>query len=228
MKLFKNITICLGVLALLTAAPACGDSADTTDGTTTEGSEGEGTEGEGTEGEGTEGEGTEGEGTEGEGTEGEGTEADGYEAGPDADESSDETADAGEEAGPEGEAADAGETSTEDDATGDAAGACINDDDQAIIDDPDVDVTAVATDYAYACLTDEDIGACAAAGVSADTGLSNECAYCYAEQVVCAAENCLSQCIADSEAQGCVDCRNENCVPLFEPCSGIAASTDSE
>ena len=201
MRLLKNLTICLGVLALLTAAPACGDS-----GTRDTPAEGEGTEGEGTEGEGTEGEGTEGDAM--------------------ADETMD---DAGGEAGPEADAESSmtdDSSSEEEDDTASAGGACINDADLAIIDDPDVDVTAVATEYAYACLTDEDIGACAAAGVSTDTGLSSECAYCYAEQVVCAAENCLSQCISDSEAQACVDCRNENCVPLFEPCSGIAASTD--
>jgi hypothetical protein len=104
-----------------------------------------------------------------------------------------------------------------------SGGACTNGDDMSII--AETDITAVATEYAYQCLTDADIGACTAAGVTGDTGLSTGCALCYAEQVVCGAENCLGECISDSEAQACVDCRNENCVPLFEPCSGIPSST---
>mgnify|MGYP001099323303 CR=1 FL=1 len=221
MRILRNITICLGVLALIASAPACGDSADNTDGS----SENNETSGENAgEEEGSEEEGSEEEGSEEANSEENETEGTTNEEGEsDAAESAETEGDATEASGPEDDASESTEAGEDTASTG---GACINDADQAIIDDPDTDVTAVATDYAYACLTDEDIGTCAAAGVSNDTGLSNECAYCYAEQVVCAAENCLSQCIADSEAQGCVDCRNENCVPLFEPCSGIAASTD--
>jgi hypothetical protein len=190
MRVFKNLTISLGVLALIAAAPACGDSADDT-------------------------------------TADAGTEAGDDAATTEADDDA-ATTEADDDAATTEADDDAATTEADDDAatTEGGEGACINQDDQAIIDDPETDVTAVATEYAYACLTSDDIGACTAEGVTTDTGLSTDCALCYAEQVVCAAENCLADCISDSEAQGCVDCRNENCVPLFEPCSGIAPSTD--
>ena len=195
MRVIKNITISLGVLALIAAAPACGDSGDTPDDTTADAGTGE-------------------------------PESDAA-GSPEPEEDAATTADGDDAATTEG-GDDAATTEAGDDAatTEGGEGACTNDDDKTIIDDPDTDVTAVATEYAYQCLTSDDIGACTAEGVTTDTGLSTDCALCYAEQVVCAAENCLGECISDSTAQGCVDCRNENCVPLFEPCSGIAPSTD--
>ena len=204
MRVIKNITISLGVLALIAAAPACGDSGDTPDDTTADAGTGEPESDAAGSPEPEEDAATTEDGDDAASTEG-GDDAATTEGGDDA---------ATTEAGDDAATTEGGE------------GACTNDDDKTIIDDPDTDVTAVATEYAYQCLTSDDIGACTAEGVRTDTGLSTDCALCYAEQVVCAAENCLGECISDSTAQGCVDCRNENCVPLFEPCSGIAPSTD--
>ncbi|MGB0589894.1 MAG: hypothetical protein ACPGU1_09460 [Myxococcota bacterium] len=220
MRVIKNITISLGVLALIAAAPACGDSdgtADNGDNTATDaGAEPGGDEPAGDDAGSTE------PGDDATTTEG-GDDATTTEGGDDA-----TTTEGGDDAATTEGGDDAATTEGGDDAatTEGGEGACTNADDQAVIDDPDTDVTAVATEYAYQCLTSDDIGSCTAEGVTNDTGLSTDCALCYAEQVVCAAENCLGECISDSEAQACVDCRNENCVPLFEPCSGIPASTD--
>jgi hypothetical protein len=224
MRVIKNITISLGVLALIAAAPACGDSGDTPDDTTADAGTGEPAEdaaGNSEPVQDTAGSPVPAE-EDAATTEG-GDDAATTEGGDDA-----ATTEGGDDATTTEGGDDAATTEGGDDTatTEGGEGACTNDDDKTIIDDPDTDVTAVATEYAYQCLTSDDIGSCTAEGVTTDTGLSTECALCYAEQVVCAAENCLGQCISDSTAQGCVDCRNENCVPLFEPCSGIPASTD--
>ena len=105
-------------------------------------------------------------------------------------------------------------------------GACTNEADQAVI--AENDVPALTQTAAFACLADEDPGACTAASVAADTGMSEACVACYAEQVTCALEYCAADCIADAEGEACTTCRESNCTPLFAPCSGIAPTTTDE
>ena len=108
---------------------------------------------------------------------------------------------------------------------GDGEGACTNDADMAIIDDEEVDVPQITQDAAFGCLAAEDMGTCTAEDVSGQTGLSTACVACYAEQVTCAMEFCASTCIAAPEGDDCTDCRTDNCIGLFEPCSGIASTS---
>ena len=59
------------------------------------------------------------------------------------------------------------------------------------------------------------------------TGLSEECVACTGETVACGAAFCTSQCVADTNAQVCIDCRCENgCTPDFDVCSGLPSSGD--
>ena len=108
-------------------------------------------------------------------------------------------------------------------------GACTNDADLAIISDETVDVTAIATTAGTECLFAGDPGTCASEKVIDETGLTGDCAGCYVEQILCAISECLAQCAPPNEASdACGECRAENCTPLFEPCSGIAPTTDEE
>lgn len=53
-------------------------------------------------------------------------------------------------------------------------------------------------------------------------GLSEPCAQCYAETVVCGTQYCLSECAADADAPECVSCQLEaGCRLPFERCSGL-------
>ena len=53
-------------------------------------------------------------------------------------------------------------------------------------------------------------------------GLSDDCVDCTGATVACGAAFCTRQCVADTTAQMCIDCRcNNNCTPEFVICSGI-------
>jgi len=58
--------------------------------------------------------------------------------------------------------------------------------------------------------------------------LSDECLSCTGATVACGAAFCTPPCVADTTAQGCIDCRcEEGCTPAFIVCSGIP-STDCD
>ncbi len=106
-------------------------------------------------------------------------------------------------------------------------GACTNEADLAIV--TTVDVTAAATTAGTECLFAADPGACANEKVIDETGVSAGCSACYVEQILCAIDNCLAQCAPPNQAsEDCGTCRAEFCTPLFEPCSGLAPSSDEE
>jgi len=53
-------------------------------------------------------------------------------------------------------------------------------------------------------------------------GLTDDCVDCTGATVACGAAFCTRQCVADTTAQMCIDCRcNNNCTPEFVICSGI-------
>jgi hypothetical protein len=69
---------------------------------------------------------------------------------------------------------------------------------------------------------------CTAGTIEEITGstLSEACVECYGATVACGAAFCTGQCVADTTAQICIDCRCDNdCTPNFVICSGIP-STD--
>jgi hypothetical protein len=53
------------------------------------------------------------------------------------------------------------------------------------------------------------------------TALSDACTECFGDVVLCAAEKCLTDCMADQNGKPCSDCRAANCDPAFVACSGI-------
>ncbi len=56
-------------------------------------------------------------------------------------------------------------------------------------------------------------------------GLSNECVACTGDTVACGAAFCVAQCVADTNAPACIQCRcDNNCIPAFDACSGLPPS----
>jgi hypothetical protein len=59
------------------------------------------------------------------------------------------------------------------------------------------------------------------------TGLSSECMACTGDTVACGAAFCTAQCVTDTEAPLCIDCRCDNgCIQAFDECSGLPSSGD--
>jgi hypothetical protein len=73
------------------------------------------------------------------------------------------------------------------------------------------------------CLNSQDPKACAVTCMKDDEGveLSDPCAGCYGDIVLCTIKNCASKCIADSAAKVCTDCQAEKgCTSAFYACTG--------
>jgi hypothetical protein len=71
------------------------------------------------------------------------------------------------------------------------------------------------------------LATCVAMCTQDATGLSDECMACTGDTVACGAAFCTSQCVSDTEAAICIDCRCDNgCTPDFDECSGLPSSGD--
>jgi hypothetical protein len=56
------------------------------------------------------------------------------------------------------------------------------------------------------------------------TGFSDGCVTCFDDIVQCVAMKCFQQCFADPGSAGCLACREKECNPAFETCSGLPSS----
>lgn len=102
------------------------------------------------------------------------------------------------------------------------AGACTNEADLPIIAADRDGITAKATDCGLACLSDADPVACATPCVVEKTGLTNDCAGCYAGMINCTIANCIAQCALDPASETCKQCQTEaGCYSGFYACSGL-------
>jgi len=53
-------------------------------------------------------------------------------------------------------------------------------------------------------------------------GLSSACVACTGDTVACGATYCVAQCVADTNAPQCIQCRcDNNCIQEFDSCSGL-------
>ena len=60
-------------------------------------------------------------------------------------------------------------------------------------------------------------------------GLSDDCVSCTGDTVACGAAFCTSQCVRDTNAPECIDCRCTNgCTPDFDVCTGLPSSGDCD
>lgn len=101
-----------------------------------------------------------------------------------------------------------------------AEGACTNDADKVIVDDPASDVTGKATQCGLGCMGDADPATCSTPCVVNETGLSEACSACYAQLIACTVEKCLAQC-AGGLTDGCIQCqRDQGCSAPYYECSG--------
>ena len=82
---------------------------------------------------------------------------------------------------------------------------------------------AEASNCGLSCLNDPCPGDCAVQCMTEQRGikLSSGCASCYGGIVLCTIENCLPQCINDSQAPGCKACQDSfDCNTKFYACTG--------
>jgi hypothetical protein len=99
-------------------------------------------------------------------------------------------------------------------------GTCENDTDCPKVESGEA--RSSAQSCGLSCLQDEDQATCAVTCIVEDTGITQDCAGCYAAAVKCAADNCLAQCGSDPASQACSDCQVENgCRSAFDTCSGL-------
>lgn len=80
-----------------------------------------------------------------------------------------------------------------------------------------------ASNCGLSCLNDPCPGTCAVKCMTEQRGikLSAGCASCYGGIVLCTIENCLPQCINDSQAPGCKSCQDSfDCNTRFYACTG--------
>lgn len=89
-------------------------------------------------------------------------------------------------------------------------------------------IQEISGDCGLDCLTAADSKACIADCIVDATGdaLSKACAGCVALTVICASDNCLNACIADTQSELCLKCRcgenpkQHSCYDEYEACAG--------
>ncbi|MBK8259331.1 MAG: hypothetical protein IPK82_42590 [Polyangiaceae bacterium] len=96
-------------------------------------------------------------------------------------------------------------------------GACTNDADLAIVQDPNKPIADAVNDCAQMNFGQEPGTLNCIKGL----GLSDGCAQCFDDTVQCVVMNCLNQCLSDPNSQACTDCRAQFCDGPFAMCSGL-------
>ncbi len=98
-------------------------------------------------------------------------------------------------------------------------GACTNPADDTVHESYDLLDEAVTC--TVGCLSDPNRVACVASCLTANTGVSPDCAGCYADSSECGLQNCAGQCAIDQNAPPCQACLEANCIEAFDDCSGF-------
>ncbi|MBU1430393.1 hypothetical protein KKF91_07530 [Myxococcota bacterium] len=84
------------------------------------------------------------------------------------------------------------------------------------------DVAASAATCANSCSADADVPSCVQTCVVDDVRLSEGCASCYGDLILCALDQCAEACGADINSAGCLTCLGESsCAETFTGCSGV-------
>lgn len=105
---------------------------------------------------------------------------------------------------------------------GQTGGACTNDSDLAVINDPQNDVEGDASSFGMSCLAETDVTACTAGKLADEHDLTMACSTCFASVFDCIVTSCLTQCAADPDSEECTTCQQEEgCTPDFHACSGL-------
>jgi hypothetical protein len=111
----------------------------------------------------------------------------------------------------------AGDSAVGDGASADGSfGACTNASDLAVTQA--AGFSDALPPCAVSCLGSTD-SSCTAQCLVTKTGLSQECAACWGDNINCGIQHCAAECI-DSASAACKDCDAMNCAPAFHACSG--------
>ena len=103
--------------------------------------------------------------------------------------------------------------------------ACVAMADQDIINDEMIDQSEEARSCGLANIAASDPVAESQTCIIEATGLSEDCAFCYAETVGCSIDNCVAPCAADAAGADCRLCQEDNgCITRFEECSGESSA----
>lgn len=97
---------------------------------------------------------------------------------------------------------------------GAATDACTNENDMAVVCD------AGFGDTLATCATDAGGQGAETADCLVTEGLTTDCADCYGAATQCTFDQCLSECSSDPTSDECVTCREDNCIPAFDACTG--------
>ena len=100
-------------------------------------------------------------------------------------------------------------------------GACNNDTDLAQLESiGETGLEEAIGGCVFQCLNTADPAPCEMC-LSGATGLSDLCVDCFVDVTFCTVTNCVADCI-DASSPACATCRETNCTPAFDECSGIS------
>ncbi len=103
-----------------------------------------------------------------------------------------------------------------------ADGACVNDDDLAIVSGDIASVRTSSLTCYLNCGSLPDMESCRADCIMTTTGISSSCAACFDAGTECMVVNCMMPCMADSQSQECLGCQEDTgCFTAFAACSGL-------
>ena len=62
---------------------------------------------------------------------------------------------------------------------------------------------------------------CSRACIIKDIGLTPECAGCFATDMGCMSDKCMSICLPDHSSEKCLECHETNCMPATVACAHV-------
>lgn len=99
---------------------------------------------------------------------------------------------------------------------------CVNDTDCDFVEDGTFRATAKNC-LLNSCLGNSDEAGCTADCMVEEISSTLECSTCYGASAACSSEHCLTECFADVDSPGCVECQADSgCTEAFFTCSGLA------
>lgn len=97
---------------------------------------------------------------------------------------------------------------------------CANGADLAALADAADTLEETIQECTFDCIRSRNLRICVADCMEAEVGLSGDCATCFGNVTQCVTNRCLRECF-DPQSPDCATCRETQCEPAFERCSGI-------
>lgn len=112
------------------------------------------------------------------------------------------------------------DSDSDSDSDADLEDECLNDEDMAILGNPENTLEEAIGGCAFMCMSESDIEACLQECIQDETGLSADCTACFVMFLGCSMANCSEECVADPDSVECEECQDEFCWDAFEVCTG--------